>query len=95
MEKRKKEIEQFSVEIFERMKAQKHISPFLKLLHDKNIELKYHSMGYLKSIAVRSMQIGNYRRAMMILLCMDHILSDVESVESEIKQKVSLYILGE
>lgn len=95
MEKRKDEIEQLAFDIFERMGEKKNVSPFLNLLGDKEMVLQYRSMSYLKCAVIKAIQIGNYRRAMIMLLYMDRILLNIESVEDEIKQKVSLYILGE
>lgn len=95
MEKKKNEIEQLSNKIFERMRAGRDIFPFLKLLEDEQLLLQYKALVYMKSIATKSMQIGNYRRAMLMLLGMENILSNIELAEDEIKEKVSAYILDE
>ncbi len=95
MEKRIKEIERYSLDIFKRIREQEHISPFLGLLNNEDILRQYRSIGYLKNIVVKSMQIGNYRRAIIVLLCMDKIIANMELFEEDIKQRVSLYVLGE
>lgn len=95
MEERIKEIEQYALDIFKRIREKEHISPFMGLLNNEDILRQYRSIGYLKNIVVKSMQIGNYRRAIIVLLCMDQIIANMELFEEDIKQRVSLYILGE
>lgn len=95
MEQRDKELQQAMTYVLNRLNEKNTLLMFCDMSDNKKIVEQCKNVNYLKNMALRSMQIGNYRKSMVLMIAINKILSDFEIIEEEIKEKISAYILND